>query len=104
MHRKSSPFSWRISKENSKLVGNAEKFTGIVESFTTVHIAPKDFENNVPYALALIFLNNGQKIVSEIVDSKNISIGMKVEPCLRKIYADGDDGIVHYVTKFKAIK
>ena len=104
MHKKNAPFSWRISKENYKLVGSPEKIIGIIESFTIVHAAPKGFENNAPYALALVKLDNGKKIVSEVVDSKNISIGMNVEPCFRKIYAAGKDGIIHYGTKFRIIK
>ncbi len=103
MHKKSSPLSWRISKGMYKLAGAAGKM-GTVESYTIVHSAPKDFEGKAPYALALIKLDSGDKVVSEIVDLKNISIGMKVEPCLRKVYADGEDGIIHYGTKFRPSK
>lgn len=77
---------------------------GIIESFTIVHSAPKEFEEHAPYIIALIVLSSGQKIVSQIVDCRNTEIGMKVESCLRKVYTDGEDGLIHYGVKFKPIK
>lgn len=102
MHRKSSPLSWRLSKERFKLAGSA--INGAIESFTLVYNAPQGFEDEIPYVLALIKLENGEKIVSQIVDSEKVEIGMKVEPCLRKVYADGYDGLINYGTKFKVVK
>lgn len=77
---------------------------GVIESFTVVYNAPKDFENQVPYILALIKLENGEKITSQIVDSDKIDIGMKVEPCLRRLYSDGEDGLICYGAKFRVVK
>lgn len=104
MHRKNIPLSWRNSKENFRLISAAKDIKGVIESFTIVHNAPKEFENQVPYILALILLDIGEKITSQIVDCKEVSIGMKVEPCLRKVYSDGDDGLIHYGTKFRPVK
>lgn len=104
MHKKSSPLSWRLSKENYKLVRLTENVKGVVESLTIVHSAPEGYENKAPYVIGLILLSNGEKVVSEIVECKNVSIGNKVEPCLRRIYTDGDDGIIYYGTKFKVVK
>jgi len=106
MHKKSSPLSWRHSKEHYRLVGSVKNINikGVIESFTIVHNAPKGFENQVPYILALIDLDNGEKITSQIVDCDKVSIGMNVKPCLRRVYVDSDDGIIHYGTKFRLIK
>lgn len=104
MHRKSSIFSWRSSKSGYKLVGDLGNIKGNVESFTIVHNAPNGFGKNNPYMLALISLGNKNKIVSEVVDCKNVSIGSKVEPCLRKIYEHGKEGLIHYGVKFRVIK
>ena len=79
-----------------------ENVIGVIESFTIVYNAPKEFKNQVPYILALISLNNGKKVTSQIVDSKKISIGMKVEPCLRRVYSNDED-IIHYGTKFMVV-
>ena len=103
MHKKSSPLSWRNSKENLKLIGNLNA-KGVVESFTIVHSAPSGFERNVPYILALINLGNGEKITAQVVDCKNISIGSKVEPCIRRVAPDDENGIISYCTKFRAVK
>lgn len=103
MHRKSASLAWRNSKEHYKLVGSVD-IKGTVESFTIVHSAPKEFEEHAPYIIALIFLNNGQRIVSQIADCKNVEIGVKVEPCMRKVYTDGEDGLIHYGAKFIPIK
>ena len=103
MHRESSPLSWRNSKKDYKLIG-AGNIRGTIESYTIVHSAPKGFEENVPYILALISLSNGEKTVSEVVDCKNVSIGMEVEPCLRRVYIDGDEGLINYGAKFRAVK
>lgn len=103
MHRKSAPLSWRNAKERYKLAGSLEKITGIIESFTIVRNAPNGSEKHAPYILALVKLND-EKITAEIVDSKSVEIGVKVEPCLRKMHADGQDGIIHYGTKFRVAK
>ena len=104
MHKKSSPLSWRLSRENYKLAGIPENIKCTVESFTVVHNAPKDFDEKTPFIIALISLNNGQKLVSEIVDCRYVSIGDKVEPCPRKVYTDGKEGIITYGTKFRLVK
>lgn len=94
----------RKKKENYGLAGSIKNVHGIIESFTAVYNAPSGFEKHVPYILALIALDNGEKVTAQVVDSKNIVIGMKVEPCLRKMYVDGDEGIIHYGTKFRLVK
>lgn len=90
-------------KDNFKLASDLE-LQGVIESFTIVHNAPKGFENQVPYILALISFSNGKKITSQVVDCKEVSIGMKVKPCLRKIYADKGDGLINYGIKFRLEK
>ena len=96
---KSAPLSNR-SKGRLKI----HDVNGVIESFSTIWNAPEGFERNVPYTLALIKLENDKKIFSEIVDSRDIKIGAKVEPCLRRVYSDGESGLLHYGTKFRIIK
>lgn len=100
---KTSPFVWRTSKVNSSFVSDSG-MKGAIESFTIVHIAPKGFEKNTPYIVGLIALNNGKKIISQVVDCKNLSIGAKVEPCVRKISASGNEGIIEYGIKYRLAK
>ena len=98
MYRISAPLAWRSNKLE------AERKKGIVESFTKVWSSPNGFEHKVPYTLALIMLDNGPKIFSEIVDSRDIKIGMNVESCVRKVYTDGNEGIISYGVKFRVVK
>lgn len=105
MHKKSSPLMKRNNERNYELARSiGGSVTGSIESFTKVYGAPSGFEKQSPYILALISLDNGKKITSQIVDCKEVKIGDKVEPCLRKVYADGKDGAIHYGTKFRVIK
>ena len=56
--------------------------TGKVYSFTTIHRAPfPSFDNKVPYTLALIDLDEGVRMMSNIIecDPKTVEIGMLVE-------------------------
>ena len=98
----SSPLYWRLSKERLKLAGSEIK--GVIESFTMVYNATKGYEDHTPYIIALIRLANGERITSQIVDADRIEAGMKVEPCLRKVYVNGDKGLIEYGTKFRLIK
>ncbi len=95
----------RNSERNYELARDTSRSaTGIIESFTKVYSAPCGFENQAPYILALVSLSNGKKITSQIVDCREVKIGAKVEPCLRRVYVDGKDGLIHYGTKFRVIK
>ena len=96
---KSPSLYWRSSKQNHSLVGAH----GIIEAVTRIWNAPANLESNVPYAVALISLDNGAKITSQVVDS-DAKLGMKVEACIRKFYADGNDGIINYGIKFRVVK
>ena len=71
--------------------------TGKVITFSIVRIAP--------YAIALVELDNGARVLSQITDCSvdEVRIGMRVEAVFRKISEDGDEGIVRYGYKFRPI-
>ena len=105
MHRKSSPLMKRNNERNYELARSIDRsIIGTIESFTKVYSAPLGFEKHSPYILALISLGDGKKITSQIVDCKEVKIGDSVEPCLRRVYVDGKDGLIHYGTKFRVIR
>ena len=54
-----------------------------------------------PYVLAIIQLDEGPRLTAQ-VDCKpeEIYIGMRVKAAFRKILEEGEDGIIHYGTKF----
>jgi uncharacterized OB-fold protein len=88
-------------------VGRMEPFRlkgrGEVVTYTIVHDAPKDFEMMKPYVLAIVQLDEGVRITSQIVDVEpgEVKIGMPVESAFRKLGEDGDAGIIHYGYKFR---
>ena len=79
------------------------KGTGEVYAHSRIHYPPAGFEKQVPYSVAMIKLDEGPKITAQIIEFDEISIGMKVESCIRKIYVDGETGIIHYGIKFRPV-
>lgn len=74
---------------------------GKVLSYTVVHDAPEEYKDEKPYVIALIELENGVKVLSQLVcDPKEVEIGMEVKKAFRKYGEDGANGIIYYGTKF----
>jgi len=76
---------------------------GKIYTYTVVYQAPDSFNKLIPYAVAIVELEEGPKITAQItdVDYKNIHIGMTVELVIRKIYERGDRGPILYGYKFR---
>jgi len=74
---------------------------GKVVTYTVVHTSSDDFDMQTPYVLAIIQLEEGPMITSQVIcDPDEAAIGMGVRPIFRKIAADGERGVIHYGTKF----
>ncbi len=72
--------------------------TGRVLSFTVVYEGENEKK---PYVIALIELDEGVKIVSQLAcKPEEVEIGMRVKSVFRKYGEDGEEGIVYYGTKF----
>lgn len=88
-------------------VGNVEKHQlerkGKIVSYTRVHVPQEDFEEETPYTIAIIKLEEGPKIVGQITEAneEEIEIGKEVEATFRNIGEDGDKGMIHYGYKFQ---
>ena len=116
-----------------KSIGKMEpvklKGGGKIISYTIIHEAPDSFKNQVPYAMALIELDEGTKITAQIVDlpmeledgayknveasadeknehmiKNDLAIGNRVRCVFRKIREDGKSGRIQYGYKFKLAK
>ena len=132
MHTSNVIQSWRISRKGYGIIGSKcqncselfypakkkcqkcgsnelenYKFNGIgqIYSYSIIHQAPTGMENHVPYAVAIINLDEGPKITAQLVDVDlaKVEIGLKVESCIRKIYEDGENGLIHYGVKFRIV-
>ena len=79
--------------------------TGKIFSFTEVHAPPSGFEYEVPYPLAIIALDNGVKLLAQIVDApmEKIKIGSKVEMRFRRVGDDDEESAISYGYKFALV-
>ncbi len=127
------PRHWRLKKQRYALVGevcphcNAKIFPprdvcpecggeaktsytfsgrGEVYSFTTIYTPPRGFEENVPYTVALVKLEEGPIITAQLTDvaREDVEIGMPVEMVTRRLRQDNDErGVIIYGYKFRPV-
>ncbi len=78
---------------------------GTIYSFSTIFQAPDTFDKDIPYSIALVKLDEGPLITTQLADIKqdDIRIGQKVEMVVRKIYEDGENGPIQYGYKFRPV-
>ena len=77
------------------------KGKGEVVTYTIVHSSTKDFEKLVPYVLAIIKLEEGPEVTSQVkCNPKDIKIGMKVKMAFRRLGEESEKGMIYYGTKF----
>ncbi len=72
--------------------------TGKIVTHTTIRVAPEQFSTQVPYNVAIIELNDGVRIMAQVVDCKpeDMAIGKSVKLVFRKIQEEGAAGIICY--------
>jgi scaffold protein (connect acetoacetyl-CoA thiolase and HMG-CoA synthase) len=127
------PRHWRLRKQRYGLIGevcphcNAKLFPprdicpecgqeaknnyqfsgrGEVYSYTTVYDPPAGYEENAPYTVALVKLEEGPIITAQLTDlgESQVKIGMPVEMVTRRLRQDGDErGMIVYGYKFRPI-
>lgn len=78
---------------------------GSVYSFTTVSDAPTGFEENTPYTIAIVKLEEGPLVTAQLTDLGNqpVGIGTPVEMVTRRLRSEGDQGMLIYGYKFRPI-
>jgi uncharacterized protein len=78
---------------------------GEVYSFTVQRQAPEGFEDQTPFAVALIRLAEGPLVTAQLtdVDEAEIQIGMPVEVVTRKLRELGPEGLIVYGYKFRPL-
>ena len=88
--------------------GQREQFTfagkGEVYSFTTLQETPEGFDEQAPYVLALVKLDEGPIITAQLTDvDGSVAIGDKVEMVTRKLMTEGTRGMIVYGYKFRKV-
>jgi uncharacterized OB-fold protein len=79
---------------------------GEVYSFTTVYEPPAGYEEQAPYTVAIIKLEEGPLVTAQLtdLDGAPLQIGAPVEMVTRKLRADGDErGVLVYGYKFRPL-
>jgi uncharacterized OB-fold protein len=77
---------------------------GSVYSYTVMNSAPAGFEENLPYTIALVKLDEGPTVTAQLTDlgETAVEIGMPVEMVTRRIKEDsGKHGMLVYGYKFR---
>ena len=77
---------------------------GEVYSYTTVYDAPAGFEEQAPYTVALVKLEEGPLVTAQLTDTSEaeVEIGTPVEMVTRRLRSDGDErGMLVYGYKFR---
>ena len=103
-------FPARVVCPNCRRKGKLEPFQfsgkGKIYTYSAIRSPPDNFKKMAPYAVAVIELEEGAKLTSQLVDCDvdNIEIGDPVEMVFRRISEDGPDGVISYGFKFKPIK
>lgn len=71
---------------------------GKVVTYTIIRVGPSDFTDEVPYGLGIVELDGGVRLMAQIVDVplEDIKTGMPVRLEFRKIYQEGEAGIICY--------
>lgn len=71
---------------------------GTIVTFTTIRVAPSQFETQVPYNVAIIDVDGKAKVTAQVVDCKpeDLEIGKSVRLVFRKLSVEGHTGIIRY--------
>jgi uncharacterized OB-fold protein len=78
---------------------------GEVYSYSDVTSPPIGHEQDAPYTVALVRLDEGPLVTAQLtdIDKSELAIGMPVEMVTRKLRSDGDRGVLIYGYKFRPV-
>jgi hypothetical protein len=78
---------------------------GEVYSYSSVTNPPAGHEQDAPYTVALVKLNEGPLVTAQLTDveKSEVEIGMPVEMVTRRLRSDGDRGVLIYGYKFRPV-
>jgi len=75
--------------------------TGKILTYTIIRTAPLGFMELSPYAVAIVEFPNGARAMMQIVDTDfdKIEIGKEVKIVFRKLFTEGESGVIMYGPK-----
>jgi len=92
---------WRNQKHIASQLG----LVGTIISWSLIRVPPDGFNDQAPYPIAIVELENGSRILSQVVDWKTDSLkpGQKVKTVVRRTIETTQDGVIPYGIKVKPI-
>ena len=75
---------------------------GKIITYTVIRVPPQPFADQAPYALGIVELDDGVRLMGQVVDCgfEDLKIGQRVKVEFRKLYEEGAAGVIHYGYKF----
>ena len=74
---------------------------GKVLTYSVIYSSADQYAAMKPYVLAIVELEEGTRLTTHIVcEPDEVYIGMPVHSVFRILDKEGDDGVIHYGTKF----
>lgn len=79
--------------------------TGKIVTYTKLHEPLPGFEAMAPFFLAVVKLENGARVLTQLVDSPDevVRTGARVKATVRRALVDGDSGQIVYGYKFVVV-
>ncbi len=76
--------------------------SGKLLTYTIIRVAPHQYVDQAPYAVGIAEQDDGTNLTAQIVDCdfQDLKIGMRVKIEFRKIYEEGEAGVILYGYKF----
>ena len=98
-------FNCPVCRRKGTLEPYKLKGRGKIVTFAITHVAPNGFEDQVPYAIAIIELEEGPRLTAQVTDcdANRVKIGDEVEMIFRRIGQEGSDGPIYYGYKARLI-
>ena len=90
------------TRTTQRMRSDGAALRGTVYSYTLVQEAPGGFEEQAPYYLALVELEDGDLITAQLTDiDGEVNIGDALEMVTRKLTTEGARGMIVYGYKFR---
>ncbi len=90
---------------STNLEGFRFKGEGALYSYTTLASAPAGFEDQLPYSVGMVKLDEGPMIEAMLTDAnqEDLHIGMRMEMVTRKLCDPSPNGLIIYGYKFRPV-
>ncbi len=77
--------------------------TGVIVAVTIIRVPPANFGHQAPYAVAIVSLDGGESVCSQVVDCSlsDVCVGKRVVTVVRKTIQSEVDDVIPYGIKVK---